>query len=103
MNAYKMSISERRALLDSSLKRGRIASIAWKKASGEATKRNFTEKCLDGFRDGIENAKPNPVKDKPELYTAWDLSKRDWSNVNLNNLISVALDGETWEFGAEDV
>lgn len=85
----KMNLEERRALLDSF--KGKIFSVEFVKKDNsvrKATCKHFVHKA---FAEGHASlARENTVADKPEYFTAVELTKEEkWININMGTLIKI--------------
>ena len=90
----KMSVEERRQLLDSA--KGRYFYCSFVKADGsvrEATCKKWEQRFLKG-KPG-ENK--NTVAHKPHLYTASEQAKEGWININLERLQMVKINGKIYK------
>lgn len=91
----KMSLEEKRALLDSA--KGRYFFAEWVKANGEV--RHATCKKWEArFLHGKPGENPNTVAHKPEYYTYCEQAVKGYRNINLNTLKRVKINGQEWEF-----
>lgn len=90
----KMSLEERRQLLDSA--KGRYFSCSFVKADGsvrEATCKKWEQRFLKG-KPG-ENK--NTVAHKKEYYTASEQAKEGWININLERLQMVKINSKIYK------
>lgn len=91
----KMSLEERRALLDSAA--GRYFHAAWVKKDGslrEATCKKWEQRFLHG-KPG-ENK--NTVAHKPEYYTMCEQAVEGYRNIDLRSLKSAKVNGKLYVF-----
>ena len=91
-----MDIQAKRALLDSA--NGKFFYVQFIKKDGslrEMTVKQWTEAALTY---GSGEVRANPVAHKQEMYTAVDMEKGQFRNINLNNLKKVKINGRVYEF-----
>ena len=96
-----LNIQQRRTLLETYLKSGKIARVRWSTAKSGLTERSvklWAEKILtSGDRNVVQY---NPASHKPEMFTVADLSKEggmNWSNINLTTIEWMKLGSEEWK------
>jgi hypothetical protein len=95
-----LNTQQRREILETYLKSGRIARVRWSTAKSGLTERSvklWAESILtSGDRTKVQY---NPVSHKPEMLTVADLSKDGglgWSNINLTAIEWMKLGKEEW-------
>lgn len=95
-----LNTQQRREILESYLKSGKIARVRWSTAKSGLTERSvklWAEKILtSGDRTKVQY---NPAAHKPEMFTVADLSKEggmNWSNINLNTVEYIKMGKEEW-------
>jgi hypothetical protein len=91
-----MDIQAKRALLDSA--NGKFFSVEFIKKDGSLREMTVKKWIESAFTYGSDNAQANPVAHKPEMYTAVDMEKGQFRNINLNTLKKVKINGETHTF-----
>jgi predicted carbohydrate-binding protein with CBM5 and CBM33 domain len=96
-----LNTQQRREILETYLKSGKIARVRWSTAKSGLTERSvklWAEKILtSGDRNVVMS---NPASHKPEMFTVADLSKEGglgWSNLNLNTIEWMKLGSEEWK------
>lgn len=91
----RMSLEERRALLDSA--NGRFFSCEWIKKDGSLRKA-VCKKWEAKYLHGKPGENVNPVAHIPKYYTICEEAVAGYRNLDLSTLKIVKINGEIYEF-----
>lgn len=94
-----MSLAEKHALVEQALSGGKFAKISFRKKDGSLAERlckKFVERLFtSGDRNDVQ---VNPASHVKSLYTCVDAVKEGWININLDNLVAITANKETYVF-----
>lgn len=92
----KMSLEERRALLDSA--GSHFFGVEFVKKDKSIRQMQCKKWMEKAFTYGSKNAKPSPFAGKPEYFLAVDTAKEEFRAINLNSLRSAKVNGKLYVF-----
>jgi hypothetical protein len=98
INASKMSLAERRKLLDSS--KGTFFSCSFVKKDGSV--RNITcKKFIRSYLTDPSSPQANPAAHKENLYTVAEMAVEGFRNISLDKLIEAKVNSNIYKFVEE--